>query len=411
MDYAGGDGQSICPPTGPTAAPLTDALPARLRAVTRIGHQPVAGARVIFAIALPNPAAGVLAGQGPAGPVSGSQITVASDANGVAEATWTLSSNPANPVQRVTATLQTDANPGQLPPPPLHYTAELDLAARTAYQPGCATLNTQTTVQGALDKLCNVFENLTASQVKYVPGECSGLNGITNVQAALTKLCNDILNLGKTDCIVATDVTLRLSKRKLDNNEGVKPQELVEGFTVSFDDKISINPEDGFEPIARLVVDMPFPSGASALMDWRRNVPPANGNEAYAFGTSPLYLSGKISVEENTLTWTPTMTSQDFLAEADTHGFGLNWRNDPTVIFEEPYIKGWITLRGDSIWAGEGDKRRYLNGNMLRFPTDRNPFSIFPDFAMDPSKRIDLIRQQLNPQRAGNFELWFKMAV
>ena len=48
---------------------------------------------------------------------------------------------------------------------------------------------------------------------------------------------------------------------------------------------------------------------------------------------------------------------------------------------------------------------------MLRFPTDRNPFSIFPDPGLNLDERIKLIRQQLNPQRAGRFEMWFKMAT
>jgi hypothetical protein len=81
------------------------------------------------------------------------------------------------------------------------------------------------------------------------------------------------------------------------------------------------------------------------------------------------------------------------------------------VEFREEYIKGWITLRGDSIWSMIGDRRRrYLNGELLRFPIDGNGFSIFGDdgSGLSPEEQI---RRRIDPQRAADFHMWFKMRI
>jgi hypothetical protein len=374
LEYAGGDGQSIMPPTGPGADVLTGPLPSKLRAIVRVGHQPVAGARVAFSIDLPNPAAGSLAGAGAGGGISGTQIEVLSDASGVAEAAWTLSALRAHVVQRASATLITSANPGQLPPPPLHYTASLDFASGVAYEPGA----------------------------------CTSLQGQTTVQEALDKLCLEIFKIKQSEFIIVTDVILPSGDRRLDNNEFVKPEELLEGFVIAFDFKPSIDPQDGFEPIARLTLEIPFPSSSRALIDWQRWWP--GQHEAPAFGTSPLHLTGSLKIESNKLIWRPGKLARQFLETYHTHRFGLGWNNEPSVAFQEPYIKGWITLRGNSIWSGAGTERRYLNGDILRFPIGGNPFSIFGDDGSGLG-HTEQLRSRADPQRAADFELWFKLDV
>ena len=367
----------------------------------------MAGAVVTFAIARPNPAKGSLSGIGASGAVSGTTISVVSDAAGVAEAEWTLDPSPTEPVQRVTATLVTTVNPAQKAPPPLEYTADLDLASGVAYEPGeCASLAGQTTVQGALDKLCDDLSKLTASQIGYKDGKCAGLKDVTNVQDALDKLCRDILNTGRPEFIIVTEVALPRAGRLLDNNEELKPEELLDGFVVRFSEPLATKLRERFDegnPIARLTLDLPFPSDPSS-QNWWSEVSQIRGKR-FVFGTSPLHLSGTITILDDLLEWKPDPAAKLFLERWSLHRFGL--QGDST--FEEQFLKGWITLKGHSLWAGEGMERRYLNGEMLRFETDSNMFSIFGD-RNSRLKPEELLRN-VDPQRAADFELWFKIPL
>ena len=130
LHYLGGDGQEGMP--GETIQPL--------RAWVSAGRWPVVGATVRFSRLAQD----------------GTETTVQAgptDANGIAEYTWTLDATM--PVQRVLAELL-DAAGAPVHRARLIYTANLSLAIRVAYTPSgdCADLATATTVQDALDRLC-----------------------------------------------------------------------------------------------------------------------------------------------------------------------------------------------------------------------------------------------------------------
>jgi hypothetical protein len=142
--YVSGDGQEAAPPD-PTLANALVPLPQALRAGVSNGGVPVVGARVRFR---------VLSGAGRVGG-AGAEVTVLTDAAGVAATTWDIGWNRLAPVasQQVEARLL-DAG-GQPLHLPLVYNANLSLAARVAYVPGdCDHLQQTTNVQQALDALC-----------------------------------------------------------------------------------------------------------------------------------------------------------------------------------------------------------------------------------------------------------------
>ncbi len=386
LEYAGGDGQSVMPLTGPKSNAKLPFLPSPLRAIVRIGHAPIVGAVVRFAIVQPAGTGGILKGYGISGTVTGPVIDVVTNAAGVAEVGWQLNGDPVNPAQRVTATLQTPAPPGQIATPPLHYSAQLSLA----------------------------------SGVAYLPGPCASLQGETNVQNALDKLCEDMARLQR-DFLVVASVTLIKPNREIDNNVGIRPEELVGGVAFRLSGPIRTRAV-GFEPIARLTVEMPFPLGFDHADEWaRRIIGNASDNHPLMFGTTPVHLSGTVTINGDTLSWIPSQKAQGFLAMARIrsapggnvtgHNFGIN-PIPPSrlkIEFDEPNVRGNMSLRGDSIWS-EDDKsqRRYLNGEVLRNDDGTNRFSILPPGpAANISDKIARLKILADQQRAADFNLWF----
>ncbi len=139
--YVGGDGQEARP---------GEPLPQLLEAGVFRGRHPVEGAAVRFKTG----ADGALAADIAALP-SGAQTSfeTVTGADGVAACAWRPAGDLGRPSQRVEARLL-DSGGAPLASP-LHFNAELSLAAEVAYVPGaCADLAGAATVQEALDVLC-----------------------------------------------------------------------------------------------------------------------------------------------------------------------------------------------------------------------------------------------------------------
>jgi hypothetical protein len=132
--YVGGDGQEAMP---------GELLPQPLQAGVSNGTWPVAGAKVRFTV---TGGAGTLT----AGATSGSQVTVLTDANGLAACTWQLDNALVS--QQVEAFLL-DAAEAEIGLP-VRYSANLSLASQVAYDGECKDLAEAETVQQALDALC-----------------------------------------------------------------------------------------------------------------------------------------------------------------------------------------------------------------------------------------------------------------
>lgn len=139
--YVGGDGQEARP---------GEPLPQLLEAGVFRGRHPVEGATVRFTADAGGRLAADLAS------VGGGTATIerTTDADGIAACVWLPANDLARPSQQVEARLL-DAGGDPLAPQ-LDYNGQLSIASEVAYVPGaCDDLAAATTVQEALDILCN----------------------------------------------------------------------------------------------------------------------------------------------------------------------------------------------------------------------------------------------------------------
>ena len=187
-----------------------------------------------------------------------------------------------------------------------------------------------------------------------------------------------------------------LTGTTLRNNGAVAPADLAKGIVVTFSDKLGIQPRD--EPILRFWIDLPYPTEAASREMWQQFVGANPTPTAPFIGTIPLSLTGTLIVSGAQLTWSPTGTSAEFLAQAGTHRFGVRSLT-PTVpppTFEDT-IKAFITIRGDAVWSADQNPRRYLNGEVLLTDDDQGRFS--------------MASQLYDPQLAADFRMWFYLAT
>ena len=139
--YVGGDGQEARP---------GEPLPQLLEAAVFRGRHPVAGATVRFTAGADAALAADLASLPGGAQTSFEAVT---GADGIAACAWRPAADLGRLSQRVAARLL-DAG-GAAQASPLHFNAQLSLAAEVAYVPGaCADLAGAATVQEALDALC-----------------------------------------------------------------------------------------------------------------------------------------------------------------------------------------------------------------------------------------------------------------
>jgi hypothetical protein len=136
IDLVGGDGQEAMP---------GDELDAPVRIVVRNGGLPVAGARVEL---IASDGGQLTVSTPPAGPAS--TVVAATDADGVAEARWTLA--PAGPPTQTVTAHRLDDTDGPVDVDVV-VSARLSLASEVAWTPPCDGFAEQGTVQLALDQL------------------------------------------------------------------------------------------------------------------------------------------------------------------------------------------------------------------------------------------------------------------
>ncbi|MFZ2973484.1 MAG: DUF6519 domain-containing protein [Ferribacterium limneticum] len=181
LHYVGGDGQSI--KTNPANTPAQVALPSPLQVGVANGQFPVVGARVRFTASdglLPN----------------GTKIQeVDTLADGVASITWSLDSDPAKPVQHVTAELLVAGQVVAGRYLPVHFSAQLALASGVAYDPSdCADLLAAEayTVQLAIDTLCK----------RTSGGGCCVTVGLAGEYENLDVALRALINEGRRDICI-----------------------------------------------------------------------------------------------------------------------------------------------------------------------------------------------------------------
>lgn len=296
--YIGGNGQEAMP---------GNPLPQRLRVGVMNGPQPVVGRTVRFTAL---EAGGRVADTVADLPAATSALDTMTNESGVASCVWQLQNNPNTPSQLVTAVLL-DAAGNPTGHPPLAFNANLSIARQVAYEPGeCAELAEATTVQQALDILCN-FD-------RGGEPEDEGVHIETVIFNSGEQLLNDV------------EFPANL---------------LASGLQIICDDIIAQNSVQG-KPVCYVTLDLPYPFSQDEMNLW--------GNALIGF--QPLILAADVNSDNNVIFWNPTSETASWLVEQlfpMMAEFGRGER-----------VLAHLTLKGNFIWAAE-DPDRFLDGDIF----------------------------------------------
>lgn len=236
LHYVGGDGQAVKPNPPPNTPPLV-ALPSPLQVGVANGQFAVAGAQVRFTVG---------AGQLPNGTTT---EVVATTADGIASITWSLASDPGQPVQHAIAELLAAGQVVAGRYLPVHFSAQLALASAVAYDPaGCADLLAAEayTVQEAIDILC---------KRTHGGGGCCATVGLAGEFETLDVALRSLIGEGRSDiCIcllpgnhkLADDLSLTGSLRHHISIHGAGPASrlILSGQRFEFDTFASLSLKD-----------------------------------------------------------------------------------------------------------------------------------------------------------------------
>jgi len=298
--YLSGDGQE---------ARTGQSLPQLLQAGVMNGRYPVAGASVRFVAEGEGRVAATLS----ALPTAASNtIIIATGTNGVASCAWRPEAVVSNPSQQLTATLL-DAAGNPTSHPPIRFTANLSLASEVSYTPSnpnlCPDLVTTTTVQEAIDRLCQSS------------GRDPGIR-VREVLVGAQPLRND------TDVVVAL---------------------LAQGIRVVCDQNLFQGSVQN-KPVCLVTLDLPYPFNSADRQLWP-NVPEV-------IGFQPLTLAALVNADGPNIVWRPTDPTRRWLEGFLFQVMSAQGRGNRVL--------ARLTVKGNFIWAAS-NPNLYLDGEAFGF--------------------------------------------
>ncbi len=324
FNYVGGDGQEALP---------GGVVPMPLEVGVMDGEVKVQAGHVKFVI---TGGAGTIAPRTTGTQVAPNVVIAETNIDGIAAVDWTL--DAVNPVQQVSAYLL-DGDDELLEFTPVHFNATISRAAGVAYTPpsDCTKFSGTTTVQDALDKLCECDCGSNCPPVIRVTGvflgtATSALGVPVNPYTSLTL---DSLQHGLR---IVTDTEL--------DPAAAKPCSVFGDASI------------------------PYPLDSGERTYWGLStVSPSEPFEDQFIGTRPINMMAEVEVDlanKHVIRWKPTSTMLDklqLMLETVNH-------DDATVPVK-------LAVKGSSIWA-EGNTGKLLAGNasfagnFLTVPTDRD---------------------------------------
>jgi hypothetical protein len=354
--HVAGDGQEALP---------GQAVPRPLQVAVANGQRPVAGARVRFEVVGGN---GLLqtAGEGPCTDFTTggtSPVEVETGPDGVAACCWRL--DAATLSQRVEATLRDiDGKPlvdGADTPllTPIRFNANLSMASQVAYNPeSCPDLSGVTTVQEAIDKLCQMGDREP---------------GIHIVDVALI-----------------ADVAPPVIDAPLRNDTEIPVAAIANGILVMLDTAIDPNTvrdqnTGRVKPICFVTLDIPYPMSGADRDLWRFDA---------VIGFQPIILEANIEVvnDNKHIWWRPTDNTQRWLQ-------GSLFQVLTQV--NRAHILAHLTLKGNFIWDQDNPEtpKLYLDGEAFGFRRS--------DATNTDLRRTNDGFLSGDGRRGGDFEMWF----
>lgn len=378
LGYRGGDGQTVYAPLATTGTMVQ--LPATLRVAVMRGETPVPGAAVRWSLVPPSPS--------PASQINGTLCDTANspitttDSNGLAEVTWSIDASQQLVRHQVQATLL-GAGVGT---PPVVFSARFETAAQTMYR----------------------------------PGKCVHLAGVQNVQDALDALCAKI---GDNNPPALTLRSIVLTDAKAKSIELIKEKLILNGLEVpfnafaaniffGFDAPLAIAPR-GFDPIAEIEIDLPYPTTDPDKAYWIEATRPLSTVSSQGiispFGFHRIRLDGTIEVvgkgEVHGLVWKPSPMAKRVLESFQRHAGGQRafdpnvmkqgWLKDP--LFERLLCR--LRLRSALIWAVDLKTKQRLYLNAEHLGTN--------DWPAAAELRVD----DRDPQRAADLDMFIYLSL
>jgi hypothetical protein len=228
---------------------------------------------------------------------------------------------------------------------------------------------------------------ITATDVGYDPANCANLAGATTVQAAIDILCQS--SGGEDQPAIHVRQVALLSGKPLVNDSLVAPEELARGIQISCDRELfqgSVRNRNGLpNPICLVTLDLPWPTNNVDRDTWK-----VAGSAFMGFVT--LTLAADVNADGNEIFWVPLNQPpndvQPWLAQRvldvvtnQTHG-------------QVTRLLSRLTLKGNYIW-GPKDPELYLDGDAFGIPG---------------GDHVDVLLPSGNGRRGGDFEMWFWLA-
>lgn len=203
-----------------------------------------------------------------------------------------------------------------------------------------------------IDDALSLFFNaslIAASQVAYEPQQgCTFLSGISTVQNAIDALCERGIHVSRIFVVDDAD-----NKLYLDNNATLYAGQLTKrGLTISFDDDIDPNAFSG--TISKLpvqvIIDLPYPLRGEEVSAW---------NSTEIIGYRQIILDGSAEVtSKRIITWKPSAATARYLINQLFYSTAvLNRRIIRTPAWLEVSVLAHLVLKGNSIWSATGPKR------------------------------------------------------
>ncbi|HPS90582.1 MAG TPA: DUF6519 domain-containing protein [Methanothrix sp.] len=208
---------------------------------------------------------------------------------------------------------------------------------------------------GKINGTISVYFNaslISASQVAYSPQpDCPIMSGASTVQNAINSLCDRGLHITRTFAVDESD-----NKISLDENMTLYAGQLTRnGLTIGFDDDIDPNAFSGKAsklPV-RVIIELPYPLRGEEVSAW---------NSTDIIGYRQLILDGsaEVSSSKRTITWKPSDATARYLINQLFYSTAVPNRTiirTPSWLYVSVLAR--LILKGNLIWSAT-DPKRYL---------------------------------------------------
>lgn len=231
---------------------------------------------------------------------------------------------------------------------------------------------------------------ITAGDVSYDPSACATLAGTTTVQQALDVLCQGT-PAGDEPAIHVKGV-LTADGAELRNDTVVHPEILAAGLQIVCTDNVfpgSVQNGSRFQnPVCRVTVDLPWPTNPNDRDVWRV------ANFGFV-GFVTTTLAASVTVEGNVISWNPV---------AEPPVDVRSWLAEVAVKVAQGLTHGQLdrllcrlTLNGNFVWGPGGEAPNlHLDGSL---------------FGVPGGDHVDVAWPSGAGRRAGDLGMWFWLAV